>query len=247
MTGARRTLSKHAWLRVYRVTGLLSAVSVVLSIVFTNLVMESFSAGINVAGLMVSIFTPLLLGTPAIGFIMFRQEQLRDANTRLERMASTDWLTGCLNRGAFTAAVSAILLEPVVRGALLVVDVDYFKAINDRFGHDRGDDALKLIANALARGVGDGAILGRLGGEEFGVFLPQADDETAGRAAEAIRTEVSQIGLVAEGERHPLSVSVGGATFHGPSDFRTLYRLADDFLYQAKAAGRDRVALSSAA
>lgn len=247
MSRARRTLSRPAWLRVYRLTGLLSAVSVVLSIIFTNLIMETFSAGINVPGLMVSIFTPLLLGTPLIGIILYKQEQLREANSRLERLASTDWLTGCLNRGAFTAEVTRLLGQPRTYGAMLVVDVDHFKTVNDRLGHDRGDDVLKLIAEALARAVGADALLGRLGGEEFGIFLPQADDKAARKIAETIRDAVARIGLVFEGRSYPLSISVGGATFEGPSDFRSLYRLADDFLYRAKAAGRDRVALSSAA
>lgn len=247
MSGARNKLSKKAWLRVYRLTGLLTAVSVVLSVVITNALMETFSAGINVPGLMVAIIMPFLLGTPAIGFVLFKHEQLRAANKRLEQLATTDWLTGCLNRGAFTANVSAQLAATNDTGALLVIDVDYFKSINDRFGHDRGDDALRLIARALTGSLQPGDLLGRLGGEEFGLFIPHANEAIAAQRAEAARQAVARLGFLADGELCSLSVSVGGAAFAGVTDFRTLYRRADDYLYRAKAAGRDCVAVTTAA
>jgi diguanylate cyclase len=241
-------LDRRAWLRVYRATFLLTAAAVALSIIITNVIMETFSEGINIQGLMVAIVTPLMLAGPSIGFILFRQEQLQLANARLKELATYDWLTGCLNRGAFTHAVSQALSSAhQSTSALLVVDVDHFKDINDAHGHDRGDDALCLIAGTLKQTAGENVPVGRLGGEEFAVFLASSNNLEASRMAENLRAAVARLAFVTDGNGCPLSVSIGGAIFAGPADFRTLYRMADTCLYQAKSSGRDRVALIEAA
>lgn len=248
MLGANTRLDSQAWLRVYRTAGLLTALAIVLSVIITNVIMETFSEGINVQGLMVAIVTPLMLAGPSIGFILFRQEQLRLANEQLQKLATYDWLTDCLNRGAFTHKVSEAL-ESATTGtsALLVIDVDHFKAINDSHGHDRGDDALRLIAGTLRQTAGEATLVGRLGGEEFAVFLETSDNAAAAQMAEKLRAAVARLAFVTDGNGCPLSISVGGAIIHGATDFRTLYRMADRCLYQAKSAGRDRIALIDAA
>jgi diguanylate cyclase (GGDEF)-like protein len=247
MSGAILRLSRRSKLRVYRVTGFLTAISIVVSIATTNFIMETFSAGINIPGLMTAIVIPMLLGTPAIGIIMFKHEQLRAANEQLQRLAATDWLTGCLNRGAFTNRVSHALTEPSASGALLILDVDHFKAINDNHGHDRGDDALRLIARTFTSVCGPQTLVGRVGGEEFGIFLPGASGADASHWAETIRKAITQLTFRPTGGHCPLSVSVGVATFQGRTDFRTLYRRADAGLYRAKSAGRDRIEIATAA
>lgn len=250
MTELHRDLPKRAWLRIYRVTGAITLVSVALSVILTNVIMEVFSAGINVQGLAVSIFMPLTLGGPMTFMLMLRQEQLRHANGQLEHLATTDWLTACLNRGAFTGAVTRHLdrhLAAGSGGALLIVDADDFKSVNDRFGHDAGDDALRLIANAIRQAVGSSDPVGRLGGEEFGVFLADSDVVAADHVAERIRRAISAIAFAPGGVSCPLSVSIGGATYVTRAPFGELYRLADLHLYQAKNTGRDRVAIMQAA
>ena len=87
------------------------------------------------------------------------------------------------------------------RGALLIIDADHFKTINDNFGHLTGDEALLLIASAIGRGVRSGDILGRIGGEEFGAFLVGATQEEAKRVAERIRSEVELIRFQPDDER----------------------------------------------
>ena len=250
MTGLRRDLPKRAWLRIYRVTGLITLASVALSLIFTNIIMEIFSAGLNVQGLIVSIVMPLALGGPPTYFLVLKHEQLRHANEQLEHLASTDWLTACLNRGAFTGAVSRYLdrhRSAGSGGALLIVDADDFKGVNDRFGHDAGDQALQLIASAIRRSVRNTDLVGRLGGEEFGIFLAQSDVVAADHVAERIRRAVSAIAFAPDGVPCPLSVSIGGATYAASAPFGELYRLADRHLYEAKNTGRDRVAVMQAA
>ena len=250
MTGLRRTLPKRAWLRIYRVTGAITLISVVLSVIFTNMIMETYSAGVNVQGLAVSIIMPLALGGPMTWFLVLKHEQLRHANDQLEHMASTDWLTACLNRGAFTGAVSSHLARRAPRGnggALLIVDADDFKSVNDRFGHEAGDEALQLVACAIRKAVRGTDLVGRLGGEEFGIFLAESDAATADHVAERIRASVAAIAFAPGGTPCPLSVSIGGATYAEQAPFGELYRLADQHLYEAKNMGRDRVAMMQAA
>lgn len=250
MAEIRRELPKRTWLRVYRVAGALVASSIGLSVILTHIFMEIFSHGINFQGLLVSIAMPLTLGGPLIFLLTLEHERLRHANSQLEHLATTDWLTTCLNRGAFTGAVIRHLesLRPTnSRGALLIVDADDFKSVNDRFGHDHGDRALQEIASAIRQAVSGDDLVGRLGGEEFGVLLSGVDDATADAIAEKIRSAIAAIIFAPNGTRYPLSVSIGGAIYAAGAQFNDLYRLADQRLYAAKHAGRDRVAIAQAA
>ena len=252
MTGLRTKLPKRAWLRIQRTTGIIIAVSVALSVILTNMLMEVFSAGINVQGLAVSIIMPIALGGPLTFFLILKHEQLRHANQQLEYLAATDWLTTCLNRGAFTGSVTRLLDCHTTGaggtgGALLIVDADDFKSVNDRFGHDKGDEALRQIADAIRLAIRSTDVVGRLGGEEFGIFMSGADLAAADHVAERVRRAVSAIDFGPDGTRWPLSVSIGGAAYITPAQFSDLYRLADQRLYEAKNTGRDRVALMQAA
>lgn len=249
MTDLRTGLPKRAWLRIQRATGVIVALSVALSVILTNTIMEVFSAGVNVQGLAVSIVTPIALGGPMTFFLLLKHEQLRHANHQLEHLATTDWLTTCLNRGAFTRAVTRYLdrRAEATGGALLIVDADDFKAVNDRFGHDSGDQALRQIADAIRHAIRSTDIVGRLGGEEFGIFMVGVDLAAADQIAERVRRAVAAIPFQPEGSQWPLSVSIGGAAYADRAQFAELYRLADQRLYDAKNTGRDRVALMQAA
>ena len=251
MTGLRRSLPKRAWAHVYRVTGGIVAVSIVISVILTNVMMEVSSNGVNVQGLAVSVIMPIILGGPMTFFLALKHEQLRFANEQLAHMATVDWLTGCLNRGAFTGKVAAYLdrrnQRPGDGGALLIVDADDFKRVNDTFGHHIGDEALRLMAQAIRGAVGRHDLVGRLGGEEFGIFLAEASLETADLAAERVRMAVGAIAFAPDGTPCPLSVSIGGAAYVNRARFADLYRLADQRLYNAKNTGRDRVAMMQAA
>jgi diguanylate cyclase len=245
-------LPKKTWTRIWRITGLLVAASIAVSIILTNIFMEIFSAGLNVPGLVISAIMPMALGAPMMFYLTLRHEQLRQANRNLELLATTDWLTDCLNRGAFTQRVCRDLERNVAPdnrkgGVLLIVDVDTFKAVNDRFGHQQGDEALRLIAAAIRDCVRSSDLVGRVGGEEFGIYLSGADLFVGDHVAERIRRSVSELRFTPEDVHWPLSVSIGGAAFSGSAAFKDLYRLADQRLYEAKNTGRDRVALMQAA
>ena len=190
---------------------------------------------------------PLLLAGPLFFYLTLKLRELAIANHKLMDAATTDYLTRCLNRGAFTAHVEATLAganDPEVgrAGALLVIDADQFKRINDRFGHGRGDEALRLIATAIRSAVGPKDVVGRLGGEEFAVFLDGQCDP--GVVAQRVRRAVEAARFLPHGKPWALTVSIGGLSFDGPASFSELYRIADELLYEAKRAGRNRVAIA---
>ncbi|NUS21330.1 MAG: GGDEF domain-containing protein, partial [Mesorhizobium sp.] len=154
------------------------------------------------------------------------------------------------NRGAFSMLVEAYLdqvrSEAVAdTGALLIVDADHFKSINDRLGHDCGDQALKLIARTIKGQLHGADIVGRIGGEEFAVFLPGADATRSFLVAESIRRRIREAEFAPGGRPCPLSVSIGGIAFSGPTTYHDMFQTADRHLYKAKSNGRDQVSLEN--
>jgi len=190
-----------------------------------------------------------VLAVPLLLFFTGKLRELAIAHRQLTIIASTDGLTQVMNRVAFSTLVDAYLkqvhsAESQAHGALLVIDADDFKSVNDRFGHDRGDEALVTIAGCIKAMLRGADLVGRLGGEEFGVFLPGATRDQAETVAERIRRSVNDASFEPEGAAHRLSVSVGGAVFEHTLPFADLFRQADRQLYAAKQRGRNRVAIS---
>lgn len=191
---------------------------------------------------------PILTAFPA-GFLIFWQNEklkralaeLSEAHSQLKAKATHDQMTGLLNREAFFEK-SKQARRKSDTGALLLIDADNFKNINDTFGHLVGDEALRLISNALRTSIRDHDLVGRVGGEEFCVFLPAASQEEAATIAERIRAEVEGLAFFpAEARRHRLTVSIGAVVSAGQQPTSQLMRLADRCLYEAKEKGRNRV------
>ncbi|MER8371842.1 GGDEF domain-containing protein [Mesorhizobium sp. M1406] len=201
---------------------------------------------------MTDLMLPLVLGGSFLFFLMWKIRQLAIAQRDLSVIAATDSLTAVLNRGAFSMLVEAYLeqtrkQEQTRSGALLIIDADHFKLINDRLGHDCGDQALKLIAQAIKGQLRGGDIVGRIGGEEFGVFLPGVDPSQSWVVAESIRRRIKEMDFSPGGRPCPLSVSIGGTSFTGPITYQEIFSAADRRLYTAKSNGRDQVSFDPAA
>jgi len=200
------------------------------------------------SALMVNILLPAGLAAPLFYLLLHKMRLLAIAHQEISIIAATDSLTAVLNRGAFKMLVDAYLQQATQQkeqstGAFLMIDADHFKSINDRFGHQMGDDALKIIAQAIKTSLRQGDIVGRIGGEEFGVFLPKAGHDQAFIVAERIRQQISAAEFPPEESTNELSVSVGGATFNTRTDYADLFRRADKCLYSAKSGGRNMVVL----
>ena len=241
--------SNLGWARVIAITALgtlfcVAAALYVDSFNFPQLTMEQITRSV-----IIDIVLPTLLAGPLLFMFTYKLRQLAIAHQQMSVLATTDSLTTVLNRGAFTMMVEAWLNDArrdadTARGALLVVDADHFKEINDDFGHQQGDVALRVIADSIKGELRSSDLVGRIGGEEFGIFLPGANDADARGVAERIRVAVRRASFTPADTTGRLSVSIGGATFRDAADFPALYRLADRRLYDAKNAGRDRIALS---
>lgn len=207
--------------------------------------MRAVGQGLNLPGLAAAMILPIVLGGPMVFYHLMRHQQLKLANQKLHELASTDWLTACLNRRAFTHEVTDHLRD-IGEGAFLVIDADHFKVINDHYGHDRGDEVLQLMAATIKANLREGDLVGRIGGEEFGVYLKGANLQSAQIVAERIRRAIERATFMPDGAAHPLSVSVGGAFYDTPISFSDLFRIADQTLYGAKQSGRNRVIVADA-
>ncbi len=190
--------------------------------------------------------TTVLLFALTVGYMMefdARQDFLNRA--LIYRLATTDDLSGVSNRRAFTEQSTAVI-EAHLRTqrplALLMLDIDLFKEINDRYGHLGGDEAIKRVAALCVEVGGQNALVGRLGGEEFGVLLPNCGRGPAYVIAEALKERVRSTVVQYEQQTWSVTVSIGVSTL-GQNDLTiyTLLRRADQRLYEAKQNGRNRV------
>jgi diguanylate cyclase (GGDEF)-like protein/PAS domain S-box-containing protein len=169
-----------------------------------------------------------------------REEALADANLKLEALATTDSMTGLATRRVFESR-AAIEFEVARRKqrplSILLMDIDDFKRRNDEFGHAEGDRALKILGRVLKSCARVGDVAARLGGEEFGCLLPDTDGEAAMVFAQRLQ---SALRLAPQGPL-PLTVSVGVAcTTERMHSWERLLGCADDAMYAAKRAGKDR-------
>jgi two-component system cell cycle response regulator len=179
--------------------------------------------------------------------ILDLESRLNEARQQMEFLAMHDGLTNLLNRRAIQERAIAELRQAEMDGtclSLLMVDIDHFKAVNDRYGHLVGDQALRVAARALQRCTSPQDAVGRWGGEEFLLVLGQTDLPRAIEVAESIRTRVSATSLsLSDGGELSVKVSIGVIS-NKQSDSHTpdgLLKRADAALYQAKREGRDRV------
>jgi len=174
--------------------------------------------------------------------------RMKAMERQLQEMARTDELTGLTNRRYFMEQARKELARAARYGhpvAMLSFDIDHFKNINDRYGHPEGDEMLRAISRICRDTLRETDTLGRLGGEEFGVLLPECDIEAAARVAERLRRNVAahacQFGEKAVG----CTISLGGARYAGPEeDLEGLMKRTDKALYQAKNSGRNCLRLS---
>ncbi len=192
------------------------------------------------------LFSFICLIGAGFGFVLANFERIA---RRMEEMASTDGLTGCLNR----MTADALLRHELERGrregtplAFVLLDLDHFKDVNDCHGHHAGDDALRAFAAEVRARLRASDVVGRWGGEEFGLVLPATDGPGAARLVEQIREAVATLRLCdGDGHDFTLTVSAGIAVAEpgGQLTADQLFMRADRALYRAKDGGRNNVQL----
>ncbi len=200
-------------------------------------------------GLYAYLFFASVAAFAAFGALLGSQEeQLLEANRRLDELSLTDALTGLRNVRYFRARLQEELADAARTGrplSLLIVDLDHFKSVNDRFGHPAGDRLLEAIAAGMRSVARQGETVARLGGEEFGFLLPDTGEEGARAAAERVRGAVASSRGGLNGRTAAVTASVGIAVAPGPANPDMLYRAADRALYEAKRLGRDRAVVGA--
>jgi diguanylate cyclase (GGDEF)-like protein len=172
-------------------------------------------------------------------------KRMRDYNNQLQDLASHDPLTRVFNAGAYYRAcdqqihASQRSNQPF---AVLFIDLDHFKSINDTYGHAVGDDVLRTVAQTLQTTVRRSDIVGRIGGEEFSVFLPNTQLQGAQQLAETLRVAIESIHIEVDGVRLKITASIGVAAKRFDQEtMQAIQQHADQAMYEAKRGGRNRV------
>ncbi len=179
-------------------------------------------------------------------FVTFNDiSERKEMERALQKAATTDYLTGTLNRRAFSER--ALAEHQRARRyktylCIFMLDIDHFKAINDTFGHDIGDEALKVLVHLIGKDLRASDALGRLGGEEFVLLLPETDLAGAKILAERIRKRIEKHSLDVGGEqRLSMNISGGVAIWEPDQTYDEVLKEVDEYLYEAKQTGRNKI------
>lgn len=238
-----------------------------ISVLIAASVVPIFGGSYDGLGMWLSFICPLVIAFPASTWQFHQSDMLRGArdellslHVELDRMHSNlmhahaalkqksrvDAMTGALTREAFLTELNAASAAGR-EGTLLLADADHFKRINDTFGHQTGDEALVAISAAIAATTGVKDFWGRIGGEEFAIFLDGSGNDEARAVAEALRHRTEATDIRREKGRVPVTVSIGGVAVEAHFNIRQAIADADRRLYRAKRIGRNRVVLDEIA
>jgi diguanylate cyclase (GGDEF)-like protein len=236
-------MKKKRYLAFAVTTVTLLSVSVSALLTFVS---ELFSSEPNfLQGLSLAVSVPLLVVPPLAYWHHKVLFELKKSKIKIRELSRTDSLTGILNRGYFfeQAAYHLALAKrhdyPI---SLILLDLDHFKNINDHFGHQIGDQVLRLTASILGDIIRDTDILARYGGEEFVLLMPQSNKEQASHLCKRLRRTVAEVQARTDHTLPVITMSMGGACSAGHGyEIDHLLSKADQALYQAKNNGRDTI------
>nr|HEU0164429.1 EAL domain-containing protein [Thermomicrobiales bacterium] len=187
-----------------------------------------------------------LLDEPSVGGLVFTSRDITEQNAHDEQLqyeARHDSLTGLLNRATIERHLHGLLADPRVPVAFVYIDIDDFKLVNDTFGHFAGDEVLRVVSRRMDAFVREGELVGRFGGDEFVMLIPDVSYECAqGRAEELADVLQRPMRLQGSDVVAICSIGVARATEHG-TDLDTLFRAADAALYRVKSSGGGSVAM----
>ena len=180
--------------------------------------------------------------------LAIKNQQLQDANRKLESMARTDDLTGLYNRRYLNEQLEQAWAQASRSGrplAFMMIDLDRFKAINDKFGHQQGDEVLRRAAKVIEANCRQVDVTARYGGDEFCVLMPNTEVDQAAQAAERILREYENTGRGKSEDAEPLRMSIGIAhiDLSRPANAEQLIQHADEAMYAAKSAASSRAML----
>jgi diguanylate cyclase (GGDEF)-like protein len=215
--------------------GVALAVDVVNQLVFFISWPEAIRSWAITLGLALAIAYPV---SRSVGRAYLALSRSRE---RFETLSRTDELTGLLNRRALLAAAAQSRPETMV---LVIADIDQFKRINDGHGHLAGDRVIEMVGRLALAELGDLGHLGRIGGEEFALLATAVDAGVLALRLERLRVQIALTPAIVDGTAVHVTISAGVAFGRGEQTFDDLYAEADQALYAAKAAGRNRISFA---
>lgn len=225
-------------------TGLMIlVVAVIVSVGVTWYTTQDYAPHIHEQALRTAFFLPLLIVPLCVGFVSFRAGKSHRQLIALATLAQTDEMTGLANRRAFMHAASSRfeISDFEYQGlALMIVDLDHFKQVNDVHGHDAGDEVLIHAAHQIEEACPEDSFVARLGGEEFAVMMPYETVANLHQRAEAIRARIASSPCEYQGTIIRISASLGVGIAHPRDTVSTVLTRADRALYEAKDCGRNR-------
>ena len=217
-----------------------TVISVVSSLLITGAILGGFG---DLKSMMPALVVPALVA-PLVSFWGFSQtHKIAELNAELSTLLSHDPLTNVRSRSFFFDFASNGGAD--VAAVVLMIDADHFKQINDTYGHQTGDKALQHFSELISKQCRKTDIVARLGGEEFGIYMPKTEIATARLVAERIRAEIFANPLCSDGIEIPMSTSIGVALRQPGEQIESALKRADEALYQAKADGRNRVTVEA--
>ena len=237
--GRLRRFVRHVG--VWRGVAVFTLANIILALTITGVAMRLAGLEHRLLGYTIALTCSITIMPPLIAGLLALIQRLDRAERALHRLARTDELTGLPNRRALLQAAA-----PAHSGdgptALLFIDIDHFKRVNDAHGHQTGDEILQYVSAEIANRLRHGDQLCRYGGEEFAALLPATDAATAHDLAERIRRHLARTSIVLDNDdRVSVTLSIGIATTHDVDTAR-IHRLidrADRAVYRAKHAGRN--------
>lgn len=215
-----------------------TALAVWIGLPFSALTFHAAGWGIVIEGILFALA------------LAHRMRKVQLARQQAEHLANIDPLTGLLNRRSFFTRANPIWSTALRNQrplSVMMVDIDFFKRINDKHGHAVGDQVLQAVSERLTAACRSGDVAARWGGEEFVIVLPETLASQASQLAERLRADIEAMRINSNGQTFSLSASFGIAGYDGHDDLEQLIRESDHWLYQAKQGGRNRVAGNASA
>jgi len=234
----------HDWRAVARTTllGVGGCMAVSLGLTYLLLFMDALTPFGR--SLLLAIAVPLVIGVPLGMVIAVQREDIRRLRQSMNRATTYDVVTGSYNGAVFASEVDRRTRRAEgddSHGAFLIVEFAQLRGLNRRYGHAWGDEALRAISAAVRANVRTGDVVGRIGADELGIFLPGARAEDAETIARRIQSAVSQVWYAPDGAREALRVTIGGVLSRNEVDFDLMFKAASNAIEGASA---DHIAIS---
>lgn len=242
------TSTRRFWRNQARLSAIVVLASISLSLLLVWLSLGDLPPDGRLVALWLGFGIPAVVSPGAMVYVTFQNLRNHRLHQRVHRLANSDDLTGLANRRRFTQTATLRLQTPPFSGmrpALILVDIDWFKRINDTFGHEAGDETLCHMANTLVHAAPEGALVARLGGEEFTILCNVENENQLKDIAEAVRKATEAAGFVYRGDPIHITISLGLAVARSGDTLSTLLSRSDKALYDAKNRGRNRFALAA--